>query len=149
MQVSSNYTGRTTDLMISSTFDGKWTWDFPSYVVTGIQKLAQIFVVRFFTAENSKLMDPNDGTLFAENIYKLQSIDTATVIHYINVSTRQTLEQMQDEEVESDPDDEKITDLSAYDISYDISAGILSVYFSLETEAGTDYNFILPVKLPI
>ena len=140
---SRDYTNRTVDVMFSTNYEGKLTLKFSNKVVTGIQKLAQRFLQKFFTANGSYIFDGEVGCLFGTNLNILRQSDTGLIINYINTSFSEIEEQLEQER--SVYPDENLRSVRIE--SFDKNKDVVEIKISLTSESGEEYTFILPLSL--
>lgn len=156
--VSADYTNRKIDLEIFQTENPpallkelkfSMTDGNVSRKLTGMQKLAQRYMITFFTAKGSVAFRPDYGSSFmpAINAGLLQS-RTAVVQYFsfANIEVGQQL-QLQDQLPEGVdmPADEKFARAYLMDYAVNTSEARLYLKVKLESMAGAAYTFVLPV----
>jgi hypothetical protein len=127
--------------MASTNYTGSVKWEISGNLITGIAKLAQIFVLRLLTSFGSKAIDPEEGASLLKNLSG--NYDEARVRHAVNIAIAEVVSNMEEED-EAEMDDEKIEKSSitsikkqGHDINIEIE--VLSV-------AGDSVTIILPTK---
>lgn len=117
-------------------------------VCTGMQKLAQRWVLEFLTVAGSLPFEPNRGTQFllmARSGRLRNEIDVIAEYNFAAVQVRQTL---QNEEVAAMEDDERLDTDEL--IGLELSEDQLVLHIKLTSRAGTTREPILPISmLPI
>jgi hypothetical protein len=141
--LTKDYGDRKLDIMITDGYSGKLSFEFSNKFVAGIQKAVQSFIIRLFTAFNSRLTDKTDGTTFGSRFPELAQTDPGLVYHIMSFSISEIIEQLSQEP--SSFEDERI--VSAKIESIDKSKDTIDVSISITTLAGEDFKFILPVVL--
>ena len=152
MAVTTDYTGRTVDLLI---FDGvKATGmqrvnleigDTPK-VCTGIQKVAQLFTIQLLTEKNSDLVGLG-GTSFLTAVRRGNIKNDGDIEFYFNLAVSEIMEYLNKNEGADVPDDENL--VVAELLSFTIIPGYLTLSVRLETLAGDTRDVILPVSVVI
>ena len=132
--------GKEYDVMITSTYINKYSFNITDKIITGIQKLTQRFVILFLTSLESKLRDKTMGTIFNTSMKKGNNISN----HIVNVSLMQAMQTLENDSIDT-PDDEKIKTINV--VNFIKEKNNLKLDFSLESKAGETYTFILPVKI--
>jgi len=147
MKTSTKYIGRKNDIMITTDYTGLLEFSFNNKIVTGIQKVIQSFIIHFFTKVNSKLISSADGTVVGESFTAMVGYTQDTIKHFVNLAAFQAFDLVKDYELESDPDDEKLSLIRLKGFSSERDR--VSVSFYLETQSGADIVFVVPITLPI
>jgi hypothetical protein len=116
-------------------------------ITTGIQKLAQRFLLEFLTESGSLMYEPNRGTRFMTEL-RLGRIRTtidaeqqfflAADIARINLVT---------EEPDDAPDDEKFGSIALDSLA--VAGDKLTLHLTLVSVAGTTREIILPLKTTV
>lgn len=145
----SDFTGRTVDVMITDTFEGELSFVIPNMIITGIQKVVQNFIVLFFTAVGSKILNPEDGSVFANQIVESRVFTQEDYLHVVVIAISEVLDTMIEDQnlLGIEREDERIA--SAILLDSDLINGELSMTIKIEVESGNNFEFVLPVKLPI
>lgn len=129
------------DIMVSTNYTGEIKWEISNKLITGIVKLAQIFVIRLLTSFGSKAIDPNEGASFLKNIsgnYK-----NSRVRHVTNIAIAEVLSNMKEED-EAIEDDEKIEKANIISISK--QGQDVSIEIEITSVAGDSVIAVLPTK---
>jgi hypothetical protein len=114
-----------------------------STICTGIQKLAQRWLLEFLTEQGSMPGLPNRGTNFARSIRNGQLRNEAAVIVAFNFAAYTTRINLISEENNTWPDDERIADAELLSISFLPSYAQIQV--AIFSRAGTARKVILPI----
>jgi hypothetical protein len=110
---------------------------------TGIQKLAQRFVLEILTAKGSMFYLPNRGTRFMTQFRQGSLHIEADVFIAFNLALNDVELNLAAEELDTDPPDERYA--SANLDSVTILSGTVALYITLMSQAGTTRAVILPV----
>lgn len=143
MKIGNDYTNRTIDVMFSTNYKGKLGLKFSNKVVTGIQKLAQRFLQKLFTANGSYIFDNEVGCLFGTNLNILRQSDTGLIMNYISVSFAEIAEQL--EQDRSEYSDENLKDARIE--SFQQTKDVFEIKILLISESDEEYTFVLPLSL--
>jgi len=159
VEFTKNYFGRSIDAYIADlpepSFEGKAGLRFQSNVkvASGIQKLAQIYMITLFTAVGSKLLAPTEGTAIGNLVLGGVTPIKEQIRFQINIGNLeaqslilQEQADLEDQGIEDIPDDEtliasQITDLQIPDRS------TVRVTVLLTTAAGDARLFTVPLPL--
>lgn len=158
INTSTDYTGRKVDLEIFQTenpvavskqLDLTMTTGDVSRKVAGIQKLAQRYLLTFFTAQGTVKFNVKYGSIFMPAVAGGLLQSRTAIVQYFsfaNINVGQQL-RFQDQSVEglALPSDEKYAKSYLLDYAVDTSLSQLYLKVMLESLAGTTYTFILPV----
>lgn len=112
-------------------------------ILTGILKLAQKFLLLFFTEQGSVKHLPTYGTEFmvqARQGFLRTEIDVRAAFAEALIDIA---EQLREEEDPNDPDDEKFD--TAELISVVVEPGFVAIYCRLLSQAGTARTLIMPL----
>ena len=139
---STNYSGRTIDLFIANDYKGEIDFVFSNKVITGINKLAQIFIIKFFTSFGSRYIS-KDGTTLLDNFYG-SNIDQDLVSSYINLSIEEVSRYMREDQPE-EYSDERLSYIKLNSVSIENTKLIANI--TIESEAGEDITFYLPINM--
>lgn len=113
-------------------------------ICVGIQKLAQRWLTGFMTIRGSVRYRPTDGTRFMREFYsgKLRTeADVATSFAFSEIENRDNL---QDEEDDTMPDDERLDYAELSQIA--ILPGLIRLQVRVVSLAGTSRKVILPLS---
>lgn len=110
---------------------------------TGIQKLAQRFVLELLTEQGSMFYLPDRGTQFMTQFRQGYLRNETDVFIAFNIALNDAELNLTAEELATDPDDERYA--SATLDSVTIAAGTVVLYVTLMSRAGTIRKVILPV----
>jgi hypothetical protein len=127
--------------MASLNYTGKIEWEISNQMVTGIIKLAQIFVIRLLTSFGSKAIDPTEGSSFLANVSG--NYNEGRVRHVANIAIAEVTSNMQ-EENEAEEDDEKIDEVSIISISKQERS--IALELEITSVAGESVTIVLPTK---
>lgn len=145
MNLSYSYQNRTVDIAITDVYRGKQTLAFSNKIVTGMQKLVQQVIIKFFTAFNSKLLDPQEGTTMGTNLGWLQNFNQNYTKSFVALTLHEILVQLQIEP--STNNDENIKSIDLNSLTFDKTTMNLSV--NVVNQLNQSYSFIIPIALPI
>ena len=140
-----DYKNRKIDIMMTDGYSDKLTFTFPNKIVAGIQKMVQNFILRFFTALNSNIIDQNAGTHFAEQLGTAPQVEAGYMYQLMSMAVTDVVSQMQ--QVPSNFDDENIQ--SARISSFESEKDYANVGIELISRVGDSYTFIVPISVPI
>jgi hypothetical protein len=116
-------------------------------VVTGVQKVAQRFLVELLRETGSTPFRPEDGTSFLTDARTGQFRTQADVMGAFARGVVEVRGTLQAEELETDPDDERFVDATVTDVL--IAPGQAVIRFQLVTAAGAARQFIFPLNIPV
>jgi hypothetical protein len=156
--VSTNYTGRLIDQLIFSgakaggvqPIELSWQGDAGGLICTGVQKVAQTWLILFLTEEGSVLGDVNRGTQFLTYLRQGRIQTGSDVESYFAIASDKVKRTMDiDAEGRGLPDDERLDDafLRDFEISQALSRLYLKVY--IRTIAGEGREIFVPVPVSI
>jgi hypothetical protein len=115
------------------------------FIATGIQKLAQRYLLELLTGAGSMKFLPSRGTSFMpegrQGIWKT----AADVSQSFNVAEKTLKTNLMNEELDTDPDDEKY-DVSTLD-SIAVSPDEVVIKITLVSQAGTSRQLIAPITV--
>jgi hypothetical protein len=149
-----DYEGRTVDLaafvrvetrrgqfMLQSLASGKSG----GFVVAGIQKLAQRFLLKLLNDAGSTFWDSEDGCAFLQDARRGRWRTVADVQQSFASALLDVKRQLLAEETDDDPNDERFSSASLTNVVIgDLS---VSVRVSLTSLAGTTYAFLTPIPV--
>jgi len=154
-----SYFGRSVDAYIMALpepgFEGQAGLRFQNNtkVATGIQKLAQIYMITLLTAVGSRLLAPLEGTLLGNLVLGGVTPLEDRIRHIVNIANleaRQAIfndqEDIIDQELEVAPDDELLTSSIVVDLQIPDRTQV-NVTVMLETAAGDARLFVVPLPL--
>ena len=156
MSTVADFVGRTSDLLA---FQG----DFPSpreqlveltlvrsgeggFLVTGAQKLAQRLLIILLTKKGSLRYRPDVGTTFMIQAERGLWRTQGDVMLAFTSAKLDLVRQMRREERDDDPPDERLRLVNLVGIG--LAADRVDLRISMTTEAGSNYQFIAPVRVP-
>jgi hypothetical protein len=121
-------------------------------VTTGMQKLADRFVVTLFNQAGSTKHDDQFGTYLIQGILVGSSMNFGVVQSNIAIAVERAKSQIIDDDNSPGykdvlPDDERLEDAVCDSVEYDAKTGVLRMYVSLTNVVGEDYTYVLPVNL--
>lgn len=140
-----DYRGRKLDIMMTSNYSGKLRFEFPNKVVAGIQKVVQNFILRFFTAIESNIVDSNAGTFFGKELPEAVQREKGYIYQVAAMAVTDAVSQMQAEQ--SNFDDENIQ--TARIKNFTESKGSAQFFIEVISKSGDAYNFIIPIDIPV
>lgn len=152
-EISTNYDNRLVDLLIFQNVDPLRKKEVylglgdEGYVCTGIQKVAQTFLVNFLTDRGSNPWDLLKGTDFLPNLRAGLIIDDNTLQAEFQIALLESTEYIRRNTPADTPDDEQFR--TADLMSWDISNGKLTMYIKVESVAGESRDYIVPVTVAI
>lgn len=125
------------------------------FILTGVRKLAQRWLLEFLTVDGSMSKLPDRGSLFMRSAFSGKFRSGLNVRHEFKRAATQIARNLQREETEDMPDDEKLESAELVDYTVAPStfvsetSGTTIVYLSLRIKinstAGTNYETILPI----
>lgn len=116
-------------------------------IVTGVQKVAQRFLIELLKEVGSMTFRPAEGTTFLTEA-RLGGFQTqADVLAAFSRGVVEVKRILRVDEQASDPADEKFR--GAIPISVAVSPGLAVINFEIVTAAGRNREFIFPLKVPI
>ncbi len=153
MTIISDYAGRTIDVFA---FDGVQTQgdalleqtlfsaETSGLICTGIQKLAQRFILEILTDKGSMQGKPDVGTdlMIAAKSGAIRSdVDAAQIFAF---ALSDAVSRLKSIETEDDPDDERIGDISLVQVAF--LPQNVAYRVKLQSQAGDERSVILPVS---
>jgi hypothetical protein len=115
-------------------------------VCTGIQKLAQRFILELLTDKGSMQGKPNNGTGLMQAYRQGVVRSEMDAVQEWAFAVNEALANMRAEEAITDPDDERISSVELDSVAF--SPGIKVAYYAkLISLAGTDRKVILPLPI--
>jgi hypothetical protein len=115
-------------------------------VVAGVQKLAQKVLMTFLLKRGSKKYRPDDGcdfmTAAARNLWRT----TADVEQSFYSARLDVRRQIEEEETDDDPDDERYGDVVLLGLT--LSATRVTLRVQVVSAAGTEFTFLTPITVP-
>lgn len=122
-----------------------------SRAVTGLQKLAQRYVVALLTALGSVRFDSTFGTDVVAELAGGVSRSAAGVSNAFNFASADALDTLRSEDSDTlygdTPDDERLARARLLDFNVDISSGTLYLDVQLDSVAGDAYVYQMPVTI--
>lgn len=115
-------------------------------VTTGVQKLAQRFVVELFRERGSTPFWPTLGTTFLTEARFGEFRTQVDVISAFARAVAQLRPVLQAAESADDPDDERFVDAEV--LSVEVTPGRAIIRTELVTRAGRNRTFIFPIAVP-
>lgn len=156
MAATTNYTGRTIDLFISQ--GAKPVGEQPinygfgegtGQITSGIQKLAQKWVILFLTEEGSLEYHPTLGNRFLILASQGALQDVATVRSEFELAAQDVATELADVTPDDAPLDERLESAELTDVNIDKATQRLVLNVTITSEAGTQHDILLPVSVPI
>ncbi len=155
MALTSDYTGRKTDMLI---FQGtvprgeveiRLGFDDAGLVTTGIQKVAQTWLVLFLTPRGSAF-EPGKGTDFIRDM-RTGRIRTENDVSLSFAAAAELVLIQQDnvEAIEQLPLDERLADAELQSFVIDRNASLLKLFVRITSLAGDGLDLFVPVPVAI
>lgn len=155
--LSYDYTGRTLDLEVFQTEAPPELFkrlsmtvvdDGITRVVSGVQKTVQRYLITFLTSKGSVKYKPDFGSIFMPAVMSGLLQSRSAVVQYFSFANVDVVAQMkaQDATNPDTPDDERIAGAYLVDYIIDTNSARLYLKIRIETMAGTDTVFLVPVK---
>lgn len=116
-------------------------------LIAGIEKLAQNVLMVLLKRKGSDPYRPNAGCQFLSDAEQGAWRTVADVMQSFNLSKSDISNQIQAQEVATDPDDERYGSLSLTGVI--LSGETVSVTLVLTSVAGNNYTFLTPITVPI
>lgn len=115
-------------------------------ICTGIQKLAQRFVLEFLTPAGSIPYKPNRGSSFITDVRQGRVRSNVDVVAYFASAVAGLAANLISEDLETDPDDERYEDavLDGFSLTTD---GKLVLNVSVTSAAGSSRTVIMPISV--
>lgn len=116
-------------------------------IVTGIQKLAQRFLIELFTEKGSLVYLPDRGNDFitaARQGYLRTQLDALTLLSAALIDIQHNL---QGEETGSEPLDEQFASAAASGLI--VTPGKLTMTITIASKAGSSWTFIQPIPVSL
>jgi hypothetical protein len=154
--ITTDYTGRTVDVLAYRPTYGKPAKSLIAAladettggeIVTGIQKLAQRFMLELFTENGTMSYLPDRGCSFMTEARQGGWQTTIDVMAAFSAAIVDISKNLLNEESSLDPDDERYK--SAELLSVTLSAGSLAITVKLTSLAETSWNYVLPIATTI
>jgi hypothetical protein len=136
-----DYLGRPSQQMAQAVADG----DGVSYVVAGVQKLAQKFFKLLFTRRGSVAYLPDYGTLFLGDARSGRWRTSADVYQSFHSALLDAGRQLVADEAAGDPDDERFRSAELRNVQ--LLGDLVRLRVFLLTQAGTGYTFLTPIPV--
>jgi hypothetical protein len=157
--VSTDYTGRTVDLLIfqgveasgNQPIDLSFGLEEGGYVCTGVQKVAQTWLILFMTDRGSVLNKPLRGSSFFPAIRRGRIRVEEDISAEFSLAAEQVRQTM-DLDATADgtlPDDERLDEANLLEYSLDREASVIRLKVRILTIAGDSRDVILPVPVTI
>ena len=159
MTASTDYTGRTVDLLIfqgvkasgKQPIETAFGLDEGGYVCTGVQKVAQTWLVLFMTERGTVLNKPTRGSTFFTSL-RFGRIRTEDDITAEFAMAAEQVRQTMDLDAAEDgtlPDDERLDEAILLEYSIDRLASMIYLKVRILTIAGDSRTIFLPVSVTI
>jgi hypothetical protein len=156
---SADYSGRTVDLEIfQSEYDAAASKQLTltmtagdiSRRVAGIQKLAQRYMLTFFTPKGSVPFRPGFGSIFMPAVSGGLMQSRTAVVQYFSFADADVAQQLRVQDQSpaglATPADEQYASSALLDYGVDTGSSTLYIKMQLTSQAGAAYTFILPIK---
>ena len=161
----SQYANRKYDYQVAKLLDGVlrekavslelFSPDNNGFILTGVRKLAQRWLLEFLTIDGSATKMPTRGSTFMRNAFAGKFRSGLSVRHEFAKAAAQITQNLQNEENEDMPADERFASAELVDFVIlpstfvDDTSGTTIVYLNLRVKinsrAGTNYETILPI----
>jgi hypothetical protein len=115
-------------------------------ICTGIQKLAQRWVLEFLTPAGSIPYKPERGSSFIDNVRSGKIQNNVDVVAYFSAAAAEIATNLKNEDLVTDPADEKYDSASLDGFSL-MDDGKLVLEVTVLSAAGTSRNIILPISV--
>lgn len=112
--------------------------------VTGIQKLAQRFMLKFLTIRGSVWLAPDEGSGFMADLYGGYIRLPTDAWASFNLSALEIGIQLRAEESDDDPDDERFDSATLEQVV--ISSGQITLNIRITSLAGTSRSYLAPIS---
>lgn len=143
-----DYIGRTVDIALISGDLSRYTPQTLSIkdglAITGMRKLAQRFITRLLTTKGSVVFDPDFGSDFSTLLRSGQLRTDYDVRAIFSASVADIETQLKNEETDATPLDEQFRSVEL--ISVTIGSAKISILVEIISQAGDDYQIIVPIK---
>lgn len=163
---STNYAGRTVDLLLLKTIDHapavnkRVTVDVSNVqdvpmIVSGIEKLAQRFINTFLNTIGSTKFQPDHGTELVSSVRAGKIYDAATLQAVAAEANSSTCAQIQEEDEamslagDTTPEDETLEDSEILDLQFSREESKVKISIRLTSAAGMSYVYIIPVAIGV
>lgn len=155
---STDYTGRTVDLLI---FQGveefgdqliETRWGTAGELCTGVQKVAQSWLILFLTEQGSVLNEPTRGSSFLQAVRSGRIQVDEDIPAEFSIAAAQVRRTMVADAANSNTaleDDEILDSSTLLDYDLDIGASLLRLRVQLTTLAGNSRIVFLPISVPV
>ena len=158
MKLSNSYAGHQIDILaldVPDSIEGEVPPSFSNVfrICAGMQKVAQIYIIKLFTALESKLVDKTEGTVIGDLLLGRIAVgadfinDTISIGHVEAVSSILDDQEQRIDSGKTIPDDENLQEATLISIE-NIDATKVKFTVGLDTlsESGV---YIIPVKFPV
>jgi len=156
MSTIADYVGRTVDVLafLDADYEGlsssKLTQELMTsgnggYVATGIQKLAQRYLLELLTSTGSMIYLPNRGSIFMTEARQGFWKTAADVRQSFNVSELTVRSNLLAEELPTDPADERYAGSTLDTISVSVDSVLIKI--TLTSQAGIKRELIAPITI--
>lgn len=159
MVVSTDYTGRTVDLLIfqgvqasgKQPIDLAFDLDGGGSICTGVQKVAQTWLTLFMTERGTVLNKSTRGSSFFTALRRGRIRTEDDVVAEFSIAADQVRQTMDLDAAEAGnlPDDERLDEAILLDYTINRELGSLYLKVRIRTIAGDDRDIILPVPVTI
>lgn len=116
-------------------------------ICTGLQKLAQRFLIVLLTERGSVKYFPEQGTDFMISLGQGRVHDETDMRAVFGLAVQELTTQMLEDESESDPDDERF--LRAELLRLTVVPGYVNLTISITSRAETSASIILPIPIVV
>lgn len=154
---STNYAGRTVDLLVLKTVLSAPVYrkrvdldvEKSPMIVTGVEKLAQMYTLVFLTEVGTCHADSGRGTSIVSDVEKGKVYDDASLTASAAAANALAKRQIRSAAEEDTPKDERLADSQVTGIYLDKNNATARISVRLTTEAGTALDYIIPVGIGV
>jgi hypothetical protein len=116
-------------------------------VCVGLQKLAQRFILTFFTIKGSIAYNTNAGTNFMSSLQQGQIQTESSLLSYFTLAEQDARRQLLAEQLSTDPTDEQYQSAVLTGSSIGNPPGTVQLQITLTSVAGSTAQFIFPIQV--
>jgi len=149
LQLSYTYTGRSIDVLMvdppaSITGAISLTYPRPSKICTGVQKLAQKFIIVLLTAPDTQPFEVGRGTLLGSMVHTSVAIRRNLIEHACLSSVKSARDTIVEDQTDDTPGDEYLIDAELKDFAFTANGGIS---FTVEMTTRDNTVYIIPLSI--
>ena len=116
-------------------------------ICTGLQKLAQRFLIVLLTEKGSVKYFPEQGTEFMISLGQGRVHNETDMRAVVGLAMQELNTQMLEDETDTDPDDERFA--GAELVSLTVVPGYVNLTISIRSRAGSAASIILPIPIVV